>query len=324
LKRFTLVTILLAAAFSVSLFAQQATDQAPVFRSGANIVALNVTVLDPKKQYVAGLTQQDFAVYEDGVQQQLRFFESRQVPTDLILLIDTSSSMRDKMDVVHDAAVGFLKNMRENDRGAVVAFNDKVEVVQALTPDRSALEQAIRGTSARGSTSLHNALYIALKQFGRSAAGDAEVRRQAIAVLSDGEDTSSLISFDDVMAVARKTGVSIYTIGLHSRYPTPNRNAAPVSPRYFSTADFAMKSLAQETGAQAFFPIEVSELKGIYAAIAQELANQYSLAYSPANPRSDGRYRRIVVRVAARPELQLRTRSGYTAEVVRTASLQQP
>ena len=320
MKRLTLVTSTLVAALSVSPFAQQPTEQAPVFRSGTNIVALNVTVLDPKKQYVSGLTQQDFAVFEDGVQQQLRFFESRQVPMDLILLIDTSSSMRDKMNVVHEAAVGFLKSMKENDRGAVVAFNDKVEVLQTLTSDGAALETAIRGTTAKGSTSLHNALYIALKQFGRSAAADTEVRRQAIAVLSDGEDTSSLISFDDVMALARKTGVSIYTIGLHSRYAPPSRNAPPVTPRYFSTADFAMKSLAQETGAQAFFPLEVSELKGIYASIAQELASQYSLAYSPANPRSDGRYRRIVVRVAARPELQLRTRSGYTAEGARTVS----
>jgi Ca-activated chloride channel family protein len=238
---------------------------------------------------------------------------------DLILLIDTSASMRDKINVVHDAAVGFLKSMKEGDRGAVVAFNDKVDVLQTLTSDAAALEKAIRGTTATGSTSLHNALYIALKQFGRSAAADGEVRRQALAVLSDGEDTSSLISFDDVMAVARKTGVSIYTIGLHSRFEAASRNVPPV-PRYFSTADFAMKSLAQETGAQAFFPLEVSELKGIYASIAQELASQYSLAYSPANLRSDGRYRRIVVRVAARPELQLRTRSGYTAEAERTVS----
>ena len=81
-----------------------------------------------------------------------------------------------------------------------------------------------------------------------------------------------------------------------------------------------MKSLAQETGAQSFFPEEISELKGIYANIAQEIANQYSMAYAPANSRPDGRYRRIVVRVTERPELQLRTRSGYTAEAVRSAA----
>jgi Ca-activated chloride channel family protein len=319
LKRLTLC-LTLVATLPISTFAQQPTsDQAPVFRTGTNIVALNVTVVDSKKQYVSGLTQEDFAVYEDGVQQQLRFFESRQVPMDLILLIDTSSSMRDKMSIVHEAAVGFLKSMKDSDRGAVVAFNDGVDVLQALTSDRAALEQAIRGTTAKGSTSLHNALYIALKQFGRSAKSDENLRRLAIAVLSDGEDTSSLISFEDVMALARKAGVSIYTIGLHSKY-APGRGNTAANTRYFSTADFAMKSLAQETGAQAFFPLQVGELKGIYASIAEELASQYSLAYSPANTRSDGRFRRIVVRVTARPELQLRTRSGYTAEPVRTFS----
>ena len=315
-----ILAITLTSVLSVSTLAQQpGANPAAVFRTGTNLVSLNVTVVDPQKQYVSGLTQQDFAVYEDGVQQQLRFFESRQVPMDLILLIDISSSMRDKITVVHDAAVGFLKSMKEGDRGAVVAFNDKVDVLQALTSDGAALEQAIRGTTAKGSTSLNNALYIALKQFGRSAAGDGDLRRQAIAVLSDGEDTSSLISFEDVLSLARKTGVSIYTIGLHSKYQN-GRNGAPPTPRYFSSADFSMKSLAQETGGQAFFPMEVAELKGIYATIARELASQYSLAYSPANPRSDGRYRRIVVRVAARPDLQLRTRSGYTAEPIRSAS----
>jgi VWFA-related protein len=299
--------------------AQQSAEPSTVFRSGANLVALNVTVTDAKKQFVSGLTQGDFAVYEDGVPQQLRFFEARQVPLDLIVLIDTSSSMRDKMSVVHEAAVGFLKTMRPVDRGAVVAFNDGVDVLQELTSDLPALEQAVQSTQARGSTSLHNALYIALKQFGRAARVEGDLRRQAIAVLSDGEDTSSLISFDDVLALARKSGVGIYTIALHSKYAGA-RNGAPSSQRYFSTADFSMKSLAQETGAQSFFPVEVSELKGIYASIAQELASQYSIAYSPANSRPDGRYRRIVVRVTERPELQLRTRSGYTAEVVRTAA----
>jgi Ca-activated chloride channel family protein len=298
--------------------AQQNNDQPAIFRSGANLVALNVTVTDAKKQFVSGLTQEDFAVYEDGVAQQLRFFEARQVPLDLIVLIDTSSSMRDKMSVVHEAAVGFLKTMRPVDRGAVVAFNDGVDVLQPLTSELPALEQAVRSTQAKGSTSLHNALYIALKQFGRASAADGELRRQAIAVLSDGEDTSSLISFDDVLALARKSGVSIYTIALHSKYSSA-RSSQPTQ-RYFSTADFSMKSLAQETGAQSFFPMEVSELKGIYASIAQELASQYAMAYSPANSRPDGRYRRIVVRVTDRPELQLRTRSGYTAEALRSAA----
>jgi VWFA-related protein len=318
-KRLALCTALVVGLVATLAAQQPDSAQAPVFRSGANMVALNVTVTDPQKQFVGGLTQGDFAVYEDGVQQQVRFFEARETPLDLIMLIDTSSSMRDKMSVVHEAAVGFLKSLKTKtggDRGAVIAFNDRVEVLQTLTTDFPTLEQAARSTVAKGSTSLHNALYIALKEFGRATTTDGGHRRQAIAVLSDGEDTSSLITFEDVLALAQKSGVSIYTIGLQSKYG----RASATAPRYFSTADFGLKSLAQETGGQAFFPLAVNELKGIYAAISLELASQYSMAYSPANSRADGRYRRIVVRVTARPELQLRTRSGYTPEAERRVS----
>ena len=92
-----------------------------VFRSGASLVALNVSVLDGAgRKFVTDLSKKDFAVFEDGVEQQVSFFESSQVPVDLILMIDTSSSMADKMDVVHEAAINFLRTLRQGDRGAVV------------------------------------------------------------------------------------------------------------------------------------------------------------------------------------------------------------
>ena len=208
-----------AIALSMSLAAQQVpsatSNQAPVFRSGASMVALNVTVFDGARP-VSGLCREDFQIFEDGVAQQVTFFESRSVPMDIILLLDTSSSMGDKMETVHRAARGFMKMMRPEDRGAVVAFADSVNIVQPLSFDLQAIEEAIESTRAQGSTSLHNAIYIALKQFGRAAKSDGDVRRQAIAVLSDGEDTASVVSFDDVLALARKSGVNIYTIGLQS------------------------------------------------------------------------------------------------------------
>jgi len=287
-----------------------------LFRSSTNLVPLNVTVTDGNKQFVRGLTAADFAVFEDGIPQQVQFFEAVDVPLDLIMLLDTSSSMSDKMDVVHEAAVGFVRTLRPGDRGAVVAFADGVDILQQLTSDRAALEQAILKTAARGATSLNNALYISLKTFGRSAQQSGDVRRQAIAVLSDGEDTSSLVSFDDVLSVARKSGVSVYPIALQSKYAAA-RLVSSGQRRFFNESEFAMRSLAQETGAQAFFPTQIFELKGIYASIAQELSSQYSLAYAPANARSDGRFRRILVRLIGRPELMLRTRTGYTADTSR-------
>jgi Ca-activated chloride channel family protein len=296
--------------------AATAVARPAVFRTGANLVPLNVTVTDSTRQFVKGLTLGDFAVFEDGVAQSVQFFEASDTPLDLILLIDTSSSMSDKMDVVHEAASGFLKTMKANDRGAIVGFADTVDIIQPLTGDRAALEEGVRRTRARGATSLHNALYIALKQFGRAAQREGDLRRQAIAVLSDGEDTSSLVSFEDVLELARKSGVSIYPIVLQSKYAA-SRLASQGQRRFYSESEYSMRTLAQETGAQAFFPMQIFELKGVYANIAQELSSQYSLAYSPANVRADGRFRRIEVRVATRPELKLRTRTGYTAAVVR-------
>jgi VWFA-related protein len=301
---------------SSATVAPQVGTSGSVFRSATNLVPLNVTVTDGNKQFVKGLTVSDFSVFEDGVQQQVQFFETTDVPVDLIILLDTSSSMSDKMDVVHEAAVGFLKTLKAGDRGAVVAFADGVDVLQTLTTDRLALEQAVRRTVARGATSLHNAIYIALKQFGRGSQPDGQVRRQAIAVLSDGEDTSSLVTFDDVLAVARKSGVSVYPIALQSKYAA-SRLVSTGQRRYFSESEYSMRTLAQETGAQAFFPLQIYELKGIYGAIAQELSSQYSLAYAPANTRADGRFRKILVRVDTRPELRLRTRTGYTADAGR-------
>jgi len=244
------------------------------------------------------------------------------VPIDLILLIDTSASMADKMEVVHDAAIGFLKTLRDTDRGAVVTFGDNVNISQQLTSDRGVLEHAVRQAQPHGSTALNNALYVAMKQFARAAQQAGEIRRQAIAVLSDGEDTSSVISFDDVLAMARKSGINIYTICLQNRYSVARAESGR---KYFSESDYSMKTLAQETGALSYFPQTVQELKGIYAGISDELSNQYSIGYSPSNWRPDGRFRRIVVKINSHPEFQPRARQGYTAETARTAqSIQSP
>jgi Ca-activated chloride channel family protein len=296
--------------------APQAPQSRNVFRSSASLVALNVTVTHGD-ELVTGLHAADFEIYEDGVQQEVRFFEAKSVPMDVILLLDTSASMRDRMPVVHEAARSFMAVLREEDRGAVVAFNDNVRVLQDLTSDGAAIEQAINATTSSGSTAMHNALYIALKQFGRTARQSGDVRRQAIAVLSDGEDTTSVIAFDDVVRLARRMGVNIYTIGLQSRVTRMRKATAP---GYFSQSDYELRTLAKETGARAFFPANVHELKDVYADIAAELEAQYSIAYAPANGRADGQFRRILVRVTADPDYRPRARAGYTADASNSAS----
>jgi Ca-activated chloride channel homolog len=301
--------LLLAAPLGARQVPEHAQDT--VFRSGASLVALNVSVLDGGgHKFVTDLAKDDFAVFEDGVQQQVSFFESSQVPVDLILMIDTSSSMADKIEVVHEAAINFLRTLRTGDRGAVVSFADGVQVLEKLTDERTKLEQAVHKTAAHGGTALNNALYVALREFGGATRADGPLRRRAIALLTDGEDTSSVVSFDDVMALARKAGVNIYTIALQS----PQVGAPTPGHRFLSASQFSLKSLAQETGAEAFFPVQVTDLQGVYGSIAQELSSQYSIGYTPSNSRADGRFRKIVVRVVSHPEMRPRARSGYTAE----------
>jgi VWFA-related protein len=291
-----------------------AQDPPLVFKSHVNLVALNVAVQDPRSRYVNDLRASDFAVYEDGVKQDVRFFESSGVPVDLILLLDSSASMTQTLEEVREAARGIVKTLRPEARGAVIAFSGRVAVLQALTGDRAALVKAIQSVEASGSTALYAALYIALKEFGLAARRDGTVRRQAIAVLSDGKDTESQVSFDEVLALARHTGVNIYTVRLQGPRPAPSRFHDDRA-RDVTEASYEMKLLARETGGLAFFPLP-HELDDVYGAIAHELANQYTIGYEPTDDRIDGRFRRVVVQVLNRRELRARTRLGYTAAAV--------
>ncbi|HEX2444715.1 MAG TPA: VWA domain-containing protein [Vicinamibacterales bacterium] len=320
MKRLAVVGLVVVAASALGPAAAQTppaqVESQPIFKSGTELVALNVTVTDPRQNYVAGLAANDFAVYEDGVKQEVSFFAASEIPIDLILLVDSSSSMADKMSVAREAALGFIRTLRSGDRAAIVAFNDTTKVLQPLTGEIQHLEAAIGTTHPSGATALNNALYVALREFGRSVKQAGEVRRQAIAVFSDGEDTASLMTFDEVLNQARRSGVSIYTIALQSRLARQNHNGR----RYFSQSDFSMKTLAQDTGGLSFFPEKIQDLAGVYGRIAADIGAQYSMAYAPKNGRTDGRFRRVVVQVLSRPDARPRTRLGYFADVLRAAS----
>jgi Ca-activated chloride channel family protein len=278
--------------------------QQPAFRVGVDIVSLNVTVTDGQNRYVTDLGQEDFAVFEDGVRQELTFFNRRQQPIALSLLLDSSASMEDKLDILQEAAVNFVRRLKPNDLAQVVDFDSRVEVRQEFTSKQTDLEGAIRQTASGGSTSLHNAIYIALKELRKvKAASEEDVRRQAIIVFSDGEDTSSLVSFEEVLDLAKRSETSVYTIGLRGN---------DSQSRGFREAEFILRQLAQETGGRAFFPAKAEDLSDVYGQIADELASQYTIGYTSRNTRRDGAWRRVVVQVL-KPSLTPRTKRGYYA-----------
>jgi Ca-activated chloride channel family protein len=219
--------------------------------------------------------------------------------------------MVDKIGTVETAARGFLDTLRSDDRGAVVAFNDHVQILQTLTSDREALARAVNLGGARGNTALHSAVYVALKTFALPIGTDRTIRRQAIVVLSDGEDTSSLMTFEDVLGLAREMGVNIYTVRLRTRDEAALAATGAVS-RFSSEADFEMRQLARETGALAFFPMP-DRLQAVYASIAAEVASQYSIGYEPARRGPERALHHVSVQIVDRPDLRARTRAGYAS-----------
>ena len=277
------------------------TAWAQRFRGGVDLVSLTITVTEGTR-YVTDLEEADFEVFEDGVRQPLTFFSRLQQPIALSVLLDTSASMEGKLSTAQEAAVGFARRLRRDDVMEVIEFDSQVSIVQEFTGDIPLLEKAIQSTTVNGSTSLYNAIYIALKNLRRNRAKAADdIRREAIVVLSDGDDTTSLIEYEEVLDLAKRSETAIYAVGLRQG------NEAR---REFKEAEFVLRQLSQETGGRVFFPTSAAELPRIYEQIAEELSSQYSIAYSSKNPHRNGAWRRIAVRIG-RPGLTARTRQGY-------------
>ena len=188
------------------------------------------------------------------------------------------------------------RKLRAPDLAQVVDFDSRVSIAQAFTSNVTDLEAAIRKTSPGGSTSLHNAIYIALKELKKVQARSSEdIRRQAIVVLSDGEDTSSLVSFDEVLELAKRSETAIYSIGLRSRGPERARGS-------FNESDFVLRQLAQETGGKAYFARAATELTAsTNRSPTSSRASTWS-ATARRTPNATARWRRIVVRVSRRAQ----------------------
>ena len=297
---------------SGSALRAQGPPRPPVFGTGIEVINLNVSVTDARGRYITDLTKNDFAVFEDGVRQELSIFNHEDIPISLVLMIDTSASMDEKLPTARAAAIRFVGTLRPQDNAQIMQFNDRTTILQDFVADHDALDSAISRTEAAGPTALHNALYVALKELEKQKT--QALRRRAIVLLSDGEDTASLVSDDQVLDLARKTEINIYAISLRPRR-MQDRNAVK-----FSQAAHLLTALTQDTGGQVHFPNSLSELDAVYDRIAEELRTQYSLGYVSNNGRRDGKWRRIVVRIPAREDIQVRHKLGYFAVGTTTSS----
>lgn len=287
-------------------------QEPPPIRVDVDLVTLTATVANPKSNYVGGLQKQDFVVYEDGVSQDIAVFQSEDVPISLGILFDTSGSMEDKIDDVRDAVLHFTKTVNSQDEIFVLRFSSDVDLVAAFTSDRAVVSKAVRRLRARGSTHLYDAVAEGLEIVRRG-----RYQKKALLLVTDGNDTASSATLEEVLRSAQKSEVLIYALGIgHSERGSFGHLAGD----FKDDVDMAvLGSLAEVTGAKSYH-LEAAHSGGVdrihqsCLQVSAELRQQYTLAYYPANRTRDGAFRRIEVKTR-NPDQVVRTRRGYFAPV---------
>jgi VWFA-related protein len=257
------------------------------------MVSVTAVIFDKAGRFVKGLTEKDVDLLEDGVRQELTYFrEARggdeKIPLQVVLVLDASGSMKQSMQFLQQAANSFVRKLEEVDKALVVSFNESIKGSAEFSDDTERLEQFVDSLQAWGGTSLYDAIHYSL---GRVR---DQVGRKALVVFSDGDDTTSRLGAQDVVDYARGIEATIYCVGISS------------------ASHGFLRKIAAETGGEAFFPDKVGDLIKVFAAISEELRQQYALAYSPKRS-PDGTYRAIQLKVLTRKDLEVRVRKGYFA-----------
>jgi Ca-activated chloride channel homolog len=302
MSRFFLYLTLAAALLAASGATTGA--QAPGrFRSGVDLVALEVCVRDRDGLPLDGLGPDDFLVLDDGIPQRVSLFVPEGgAPLAVILAVDRSGSMSGaRLARAKEAAAALLRMLRPQDLAGVIAFDERVDRSVDLGTDHRLTEAAVERLTAGGATALFEAVAVAISDLDRLESADPVAHRKAVVVLSDGEDNRSRISFEHVREAARRSGVLIYGVSLRG-----GKKGRPLGPGW------ELAGLAHGSGSRVLVVDELADLTSAYEQIVTELRHLYRIGYIPTNPTRDGRWRTVSVRVTT-PGAVVRTRGGYYA-----------
>jgi len=273
-----------------------------------DLVSLYVSVRDNSGKYVTDLASERFRVFDAGRPQLISHFGLEHRPLAAAIVIDTSYSMHgEPMEAAREAATRFVKSLAPEDRAMIVTFSDAPEVVADLTSDRDKAVAAISAAQAKGGTALYDAIYTAADRLSR------EDGRKVIILLSDGHDEAqngiepgSLHTFEESLEKSLRSEAILFTIGFGKKLASERDFYGRTSLKEI------LDRLALDSGGTSYYPQRTSQLKSAYELIGEELRNQYSIAYSPQQVRSDGAWHEIKVELDDR-SLKSYTRRGYYA-----------
>ena len=302
--------------------ATDAKDEGEVLRIETNLITIPVSVFDRNGLYIPGLRQNEFKIFEDGIEQEIAYFGTTDKPFTVALLIDTSPSTAYKIEEIQRAAIAFVDQLEPRDSVIVIEFNHSVNVLTEATSDREKIYKAIRKADFGIGTSLYNAVDEALrKQLGRITG------RKAIVLFTDGVDTTSRKNnYDGTVDYAEESDSLIFPIYYNTFFdgrgglgginggiiPKVNGGYNPgESPEDYALGRRYLEDLASVTGGRVFRPESTpGGLTRAFEGIAEELRRQYNIGYVPKEEGKPGQRKQIKVRVD-RPNLVLRSRDSY-------------
>jgi VWFA-related protein len=320
-------------------------DQAPngpeeveagdVIRVSTTLITIPVSVMDRDGRYVPNLQKEEFRIWEDGVEQEVAFFQSVDKPFSVVLMLDTSPSTQFRLEDIQDAAISFVNQLRADDKVMVVSFNDNIKILSEFTTDRRKLTRAIERARTDDGTRLYDAVDMVINQQLSRVQG-----RKAIVLFTDGVDTTSRrASFESNVMDAQELDALIYPVQYNTaddmnvmNYPVGrpsdvwdqilggifggggrrrgggNRGGG-VRDEY-EVADRYLMELANNTGGREYRADSLQNMSSAFANVAEELRRQYSIGYYPKRPPEAGQRRSIRVR-ARQPNLAVRARDSY-------------
>jgi Ca-activated chloride channel homolog len=293
IRRHLLFGLFLAALLAVAPIAAQQ----PTFRSSTQVVSLFATVTDASNRLVPDLTKDDFQVFDNDKPQQLLVFQNENQPITVVVMLDTSASMTASIQLLKAASEQFIMRLLPEDKGAVGAFNDKIEVSAAFTNNRDQLVTEVRDLDFGNGTRLYDGIAEGLNLL-RGIEG-----RRVVLVFTDGDDTSSRVGRGTIMDRARAEEVMIYAIGLQSEYFDGTRTVR-------SRPDSGLRRLAEETGGGYFELKQTNDLGPTFTRVAQELHSQYVLGFEAQQ--LDGKVHKLTVKMK-QPGMTARARRSYVA-----------
>jgi VWFA-related protein len=307
---------------------EQEIDPDDVISVNTTEVLLPVTVRDSAGRLIGDLTRKDFRVFEDGVEQPLSDLSLRQVPVDVALVVDASSSVAGNLDDFRNAAEGFASHLAVDDRISLIQFDDRVVLLQDWTSSRVQLHRALRRIVPGMFTRFHDAMLLASRdQAPRSNA------RHAIIVLTDGIDSGRGTTFDAALRAALQSQTTIYVVsntqierarkqeelatllsGSDSalRFNQLRIDDLRLGLAALTASERNLEQLTSATGGRLYMPATFNDLERTYAEVADELRHQYTLYYSPLNTQRDGQFRRVRVETTI-PTHKVSARVGYYA-----------